>query len=101
MGRLHQAVLVGLMPTLEFIEAPLICDILAGTFYFISQGGQRVSAQFFVRCCADSPDNLRDPAVLARRVDALNEQFADEWERLQQTGCTDIKYESLVPNPFF
>lgn len=83
---------------LEFVEPVADCDVLAGVFHYLQSDGQEVEAKFYVRCCEENPN---DPSTRSFRENALNEQFTDEWTRLQGMGCSRISFKNANPNPFF
>jgi hypothetical protein len=78
---------------LEFVEPVEVCEIKAGTFYWTDPQGEQVEAEFYVKTC-DESDN-------AKQVDDYNEQYTDEFTKLIQDGCTNIRFVEVTPSPFF
>jgi hypothetical protein len=83
---------------LEFIEPVPTCDEHAGTFTYTQPDGEEVTADFFVRCC---PAVDGDSVIKSERMDALNSQLTNQWSELMNSGCKNIKYVEIHPNPFF
>ncbi len=78
---------------LEYSEPAVTCEIHAGTFHWTNPAGEQCDAEFFVTTCAEEDK--------AKRVNDLNEQFTDEWERLIATGNTNVRYIDVTPNLIF
>jgi hypothetical protein len=87
-----------LVTRLEVPEPAATVDVKDGTFTYTSKDGQEVTADFYVRTCADDPTN---PQACSKRQDDLNEQFADAWDGLRLAGNQQIHFKALYPDPFF
>ena len=78
---------------LLYSEPVAVCEIHAGTFFYVDEQGEECRAEFYVRTCDDTDQ--------AKQVDDLNEQYTDEFSDLLIRGCTKIRYEEVSPSPFF
>lgn len=80
---------------LEYAEDAPSCSMKVGTFTFTDNNGVQQTADFFVDCYGQS----FDADVTARNMEAYNEQFTDEWTRLETLGCKNIKYQEVTHLP--
>lgn len=74
------------------------CDEHVGTFFYVSPQKEKIQAEFYINCCPEDPNNELTKSL---RVDALNEQFTDQYQQLIQGFNTDIQYVPVYPNPIF
>lgn len=79
-----------------------IGEVYCGTFQYFDKNGERQFEDFYIHTCdVDWKNEDVDPRTRAHRVNDMNEQLNDTWQRLLAEGCTQIKYTEYTMNGIF